>query len=483
MEYKSLARALSVLLAIVSLFMALCAIAGVLLGEGMGPVRSFGFSVVAGLACAAFVRFSGGGKMGLSPRAGYLFVTLSWVLAAAIGATPFALSGVIPSWQDAFFEAMSGFTTTGATILSDVERLPASLLLWRATTHWLGGMGIVVLTVAVFPLLGINGRALMEAESPGPQIEKFTPRLSQTASILWFLYCGLTVVCVALLMLGGMNAVDAICHAFAAMGTGGYSTKNLSVGAFGSAYVDVVLTVFMILAGSNFAIYWKMLSGKFRVAVRDAEWRVYLAIIACSSLAIAINLLATGAYPSFAEALRYAAFQVATIITTTGFATADYLKWPFFSQTVLFLLMFIGGCAGSTAGGIKVGRALTMLKMGFSEMKYLLNPRGVYGIFVNGEYMHKTVVYDIAAMVFLYFVTALASTLVVSVGGYDIMTCLTATLATLGNIGPGFSLVGPAFNYGFFPGWIKIWLSFVMLVGRLEIYTVLVLFTRAFWKR
>lgn len=483
MEYKSLARALSVLLAIVSLFMALCAVAGFFLGEGFGPVRSFGLSFGIGLACAAFFGFSGGGKVGLSPRAGYLFVTLSWVFATVLGATPFVVSGYIPSWPDALFETMSGFTTTGATNLADIERLPQSLLLWRATTHWLGGMGIVVLTVAVFPLLGINGRALMEAESPGPQVEKFTPRLSQTASILWFMYCGLTVACVALLMFGGMGAVDAVCHAFAAMGTGGYSTKNLSVGAFDSAYIDVVLTAFMILAGSNFAIYWKMLSGKFRIAARDAEWRAYLAVIAFASLAIAVNLLATGAYPSFAQALRYAAFQVATIITTTGFATADYLQWPFFSQTVLFLLMFIGGCAGSTAGGIKVGRALTMLKMGFSEMKYLLNPRGVYGIFVNGEYMRKTVVYDIAAMVFLYFVAALASTLVVSIGGYDIMTCLSATLATLGNIGPGFSLVGPMFNYGFFPGWIKLWLTFVMLVGRLEVYTVLVLFTRAFWKR
>lgn len=483
MEYKSLARALSVLLAIVSLFMALCALAGVLLGEGTEPVRSFGFPVAVGIACIVFYRLSAGGRMSLSPRGGYLFVTLSWVLSAALGAIPFVFSGVIPSWHDAFFETMSGFTTTGATILSDIERLPASLLLWRATTHWLGGMGIVVLTVAVFPLLGINGRALMEAESPGPQIEKFTPRLSQTASILWFLYCGLTAVCVALLMFGGMNVVDAVCHAFAAMATGGFSTKNLSVGAFGSAYIDIVLTVFMMLAGSNFAIYWKMLTGKFHVAVRDAEWRVYLAIVACASIAIALNLLVSGSYPTFFTALRYAAFQVATIITTTGSATADYLKWPFFSQAVLFLLMFIGGCAGSTAGGIKVGRALTLLKMGFSEMRYLLNPKGVYGIFVNGKYMHKNVVYDIAAMVFLYFVTALASTLVVSIGGYDIMTCLSATLATLGNIGPGFSLVGPAFNYGFFPGWIKIWLSFVMLVGRLEIYTVLVLFTRAFWKR
>jgi trk system potassium uptake protein len=483
MEYKPLARALSVLLAIVSLFMALCAVAGVLLGEGVAAFLPFVPSFGVGLACAVLIRFSRGDKIGLSPRAGYLFVTLSWVFAAVLGATPFVVSGYIPSWFDAVFEAMSGFTTTGATILSDIERLPDSLLLWRATTHWLGGMGIVVLTVAVFPLLGINGRALMEAESPGPQVEKFTPRLSQTASILWFLYCGLTVICVVLLMFGGMGVVDAVCHAFAAMGTGGYSTKNLSVGAFGSAYVEVVLTAFMILAGSNFAIYWKMLSGKFRIAARDAEWRVYLGIIACSSLAIALNLLASGTYASFGQALRYAAFQVATIITTTGFATADYLRWPFFSQTVLFLLMFIGGCAGSTAGGIKVGRALTMLKMGFSEMKYLLNPRGVYGIFVNGQYMHKNVVYDIAAMVFLYFVTALASTLVVSIGGYDIMTCLSATLATLGNIGPGFSLVGPAFNYGFFPGWIKLWLTFVMLVGRLEVYTVLVLFTRAFWKR
>jgi len=483
MEYRSLARALAVLLSIIAAFMAPCLAAGFFIGEGPDAIRAFGLPLAAGLALFLFSLAGRGSKVILSPRTGYLFVTLAWVFASMLGAAPFVMSGYIPSISDALFESMSGFTTTGATILSDIEALPRSLLLWRATTHWLGGMGIVVLTVAIFPLLGINGRALMEAESPGPKVDKFTPRLSQTASILWYIYLGLTVICTALLMFGGMDIIDALCHSFAAMATGGFSTKSASVGAFGSAYIDVVLTVFMVLAGSNFAIYWRLLNGKFRSVFRDSEWLVYLAIFAVSSVLIALNCLSLGTYSSFAQSLRYASFQVATILTTTGSMTADYLLWPHFSQAIIFVLMFIGGCAGSTAGGIKVGRILTLFKMGLSEMKYLLNPRGIYGIFVDGQYMKKGIVYDIAAMVYLYLGFVFISTLVVSAGGYDILTSITATLATLGNIGPGFNLVGPAFNYGFFPDWIKLWLFFIMLLGRLEVYTVLLLFTRAFWKR
>ncbi len=483
MEYRSLFRALAALLSIISAFMLACLGVGFILGEGSVALRSFLPPVIASGLLLAVTNVGARENVSLSARAGYLFVTLAWASASALGAAPFVLSGFIPSVPDALFETMSGFTTTGATILSNIEALPRSLLLWRATTHWLGGMGIVVLTVAIFPLLGINGRALMEAESPGPSVDKFTPRLSQTAMILWLIYLGMTVLCAALLMAGGMGAIDAVCHAFAAMATGGFSTMNASVAAFHSAYVDVVLTVFMVLAGSNFAIFWRLMTGKFTLALRDSEWLTYLAIFGVASLLIALNCLNAGTYASFGESLRYAGFQAATILTTTGFATADYLQWPHFSQTVIFVLMLIGGCAGSTAGGPKVGRIITLFKMGLSEMRVLINPRGVYGIFVNRQYMKKTIVYDIAAMVFLYFGFAIVSTLVVSFAGYDIITSLTATFATLGNIGPGFHLVGPMFNYGFFPDWIKLWLFFVMLVGRLEVYTVLVLFTRSFWKR
>ncbi len=482
-EVRSLFRAVAVLLSVLSVFILACLAAGLALGEGLAAVRAFAIPAAAGLLLFALSFLAASDRVILSSRFGYLFVVLSWLSAAALGALPFVLSGWIPSFADALFESMSGFTTTGATILTDIEALPRSLLLWRATTHWLGGMGIVVLTVAVFPLLGISGRALMEAEAPGPQVDKFTPRLSQTASILWLVYLGLTMILVILLLFGGMGFVDAVTHAFATMATGGFSTRNLSVGAFGSAYVDWVLTIFMVLAGSNFALHWKLLHGDGKSLLRDSEWKAYVSIFALSSLFVAFNLLSSGTYGDFSQALRYASFQAASILTTTGFGTADFLQWPSFAQGVLFALMFVGGCAGSTGGGIKVGRIVTLIKMGFAEMRYMVNPRGVYGIFMNRQYMKKNIVYNIAAMVWLYLCTVFVSTLVVAWGGFDIMTSLTASLAILGNIGPGFSLVGPAFNYAFFPDWIKLWLFLMMLVGRLEVFTVLVIFTKAFWKR
>ncbi len=482
-EARSLFRAVSVLLSIISVFILVCMLAGLALGEGFAAVRAFAIPTALGALLFALSFLVVTERVVLSSRFGYLFVVLSWVAASVLGALPFVLSGWIPSFVDAVFESMSGFTTTGATILTDIEALPKSLLLWRATTHWLGGMGIVVLTVAIFPLLGISGRALMEAEAPGPQVDKFTPRLSQTASILWLVYLGLTVALVVLLLIGGMNVIDAVTHAFATMATGGFSTRNVSVGSFGSAYIDAVITVFMVLAGSNFALHWKLLHGDYRALFKDSEWKVYVSIFLLCSTFVALNLRSSGTYGGFFQSFRFASFQVASILTTTGFGTADFLKWPFFSQAVLFAVMFIGGCSGSTGGGIKVGRIVTLVKMGFSEMKYMVNPRGVYGIFVNRQYMRKNIVYNIAAMVWLYLCTVVISTLVVAWGGFDVMTSLTATLATLGNIGPGFSLVGPMFNYAFFPDWIKIWLYCMMLVGRLEVFTVFVLFTKQFWKR
>lgn len=483
MQYKSLARAISVLLFIIAGFMFLCLLAGFAIGEGTVALRAFAIPISLGIVFFIVMSLAGIQKVELSPRAGYLFVVLAWVSATGLGALPFVLSGSIKTFVDAFFETMSGFTTTGASILTDVEVLPRSVMLWRCTTHWLGGMGIVVLTVAIFPLIGLSGRSLMEAEAPGPRVDKFTPRLSQTALYLWLIYLGMTVILVILLLFGGMDILDSIDHAFGAMATGGFGTKNASVGAFKSAYIDVVLTVFMVLAGANFSIHWKLLHGEFKSAFRDGEWVVYLAIFGVSSCLIAFNLFRSDTFATIGDSLRFGAFQAASILTTTGFATADYLGWPAFAQAILFVLMFIGGCSGSTGGGIKVGRFLTLFKMGLSEMRYLLNPRGIYGVFVNRQYLKKNIVYDIAAMVYLYLGSALVSTLVVASGGFDILTSLTATLASLGNIGPGFGLVGPASNYAFFPDWITAWLSFMMLLGRLEVYTVLIIFTRSFWKR
>ena len=446
----------------------------------------FAFAVPVGIGAVGFVLAWIGRnthrRISMSPRDGFLFVALAWVFASALGALPFTLAGKL-SYVDSFFETISGFTTTGASILTNIEELPKSLLLWRSTTHWLGGMGIVVLTVAILPLLGVGGLGLMEAEAPGPSVDKISPRISSTAKILWFIYVTLTVLEIILLIVGGLDWFDAVTHTFGTMATGGFSPKNLSVGHYRSGYIDVVITVFMLAAGLNFSLYYKVLSGKAGSVFRDSEARTYLGIFSAAALLIAWDLWRKGVFNGIGTSLRYAGFQAASILTTTGFATADFARWPPLSQTVLFLLMFIGGCSGSTGGGIKVIRIIFLSKMAFTEMKYLLNPRGIFGIFVDGKALRKNIIYDTAAFVLLYIFLLLATTLVVAAGGYDILTSLTSSLATVGNIGPGFGKVGPAYNYAFFPGWIKLWLSFAMLAGRLEIYTIFILFTRAFWKR
>jgi trk system potassium uptake protein TrkH len=484
MHPKSLLRMLSIVTGLIACFMLLMGGFSMLEGEDPRVASAFFTPSLLGLGflAAMWLLCRKDGRPHLTNREGFLFVTLAWIMASLLSALPFTISGFIPSIVDSFYETMSGFTTTGASILTDVERLPRSLLLWRSTTHWLGGMGIVVLTVAIFPLLGFGGLRLMEAEAPGPSVDKITPRISATAKIFWLIYLGMTVVQTILLMFGGMDWFDALCHTFGTLATGGFGTKNLSVGFYNSAYIDIVITIFMLLAGINFTLHFRMLTGKPKSVFKDPELRTYLAIFAVSTLLIAIDLRNNGYFGNFGTALRYAGFQSSSILTTTGFATTDFAKWPAASQGLLFFLMFIGGCAGSTSGGVKVIRIVTLFKMAFTEMRYLMNPKGIYAIVVNGKALKKNIVYDTAALVFLYLFIMIISFVVICLGGYDITTSVTATLANLGNIGPGLNLVGPMSNYSFFPWWIKIWLSFVMLVGRLEIYTVLVLFTKRFWR-
>jgi len=481
---KSLLRILSIVAGLLSGFLAIIAVFSALEAEAWKVTLAFLVPAFSGFLFLGFMGFvcRKDGRPYLTNREGFLFVTFTWLMASLIGAFPLFLSGYVPSFIDAFYEVMSGFTTTGASILTDVESLPRSLLLWRATTHWLGGMGIVVLTVAIFPLLGFGGLRLMEAEAPGPSVDKITPRISGTAKIFWFIYLGLTVIQTLLLMLGGMTWFDAVCYTFATLATGGFGVKNLSVGHYNSAYIDIVIMIFMLLAGMNFTLHFRLLRGKGMLVLKDPELRTYLAIFGVSTLIIAIDLRTHGLFATFPNALRYAGFQSTSILTTTGFATANFALWPAASQAVLFFLMFIGGCAGSTAGGIKVIRIFTLFKMAITEMRYLMNPKGVYAIFVNGKSIRKNVVYDTAALVFLYLSIMVISFVLIGIAGYDITTSVTATLANLGNIGPGLALVGPAANYSFFPWWIKLWLSFIMLVGRLEVYTVLVIFTRPFWR-
>ena len=475
-------RIVAVLLSLMAAFMLIPTVVAVLVGES-ALLSAFLLPIGITFAGASilFVLLRNTGRE-LHPKDGFLLVALSWTSAAALGATPLWLSGAVPRYVDAFFEIMSGFTTTGATILTDIESLPRALLFWRSLSHWLGGMGIIVLTVAVFPLLGVGGMQLMKAEAPGPSVDKITPKVTQTAKILWLIYLGLTVAQTVLLLFGGMDLFDALTHTFGTLATGGFSPRAESVGYYQSAYIHIVITVFMIMAGTNFILYYKMITRQFTSLIRDSEFKSYVGIFAVATIAITVSLYQSGTYGSVAESARFAGFQAASILTTTGYATADFSFWPNAAQVVLFTLMFFGGCAGSTGGGIKIVRIVTLAKQGFHEMKYLLHPRGVFHISFNRTPVRKEVLYAISGFVFLYLIMLLVTSLVVASGGYDVITSFTTALATLGNIGPGFGLIGPAENYAFFPDYIKWFLSFVMMTGRLEVYTILILFSPAFWR-
>jgi trk system potassium uptake protein TrkH len=438
---------------------------------------------VLAVAASGFLILTGSEQSDLSTRDGFFLVSASWVLVSLFGAIPLYTSGAIPEFVDAFFETMSGFTTTGASILTDIESLPRSMLFWRSLTHWLGGMGIIVLTVAIFPILGIGGLQLLKAEAPGPTVDKITPKVTETAKILWLTYFGLTAAETILLLIGGMDLFDSLTHTFGTLATGGFSPKNTSVGFYASPFIHIVVTAFMVMAGVNFVMYYKLLTGRAIGILRDTELKSYLLIFAAGSLIVAFGLHRAGVYETFGTSLRFGAFQAASILTTTGYVTADYATWPAMSQAVLFILMFVGGCAGSTGGGIKVVRVVTLVKQGFTEMRYLLHPRGVFGVKLNGETVRKNVVYAISGFVFLYVTVLLVTTFVVASGGYGLLSSFSTALVTLGNIGPGFGLIGPAENYAFFQDYIKWYLSFVMMLGRLEVFTVLIVFTPFFWRR
>jgi len=474
---------LSVILIIISGFMIIPAFIAVLYNEIdslFAILITIGITIAIYLIIRALPKKENVDK--ITHRDGFLFVSLSWAMASLIGALPFYISGAIPHFADAYFEAMSGFTTTGATVLSNVEALPVSLLFWRALTHWLGGMGIVVLTVAVLPILGIKGLQLIAAEAPGSKIDKLTARVAETAKILWIIYLVLTVIVTVLLLIGGMPFIDALTHALSTVSTGGYSIKNSSIAYYNSPYIETVITCFMIICGINFSLHFWIVSGNYKNFLRDSELKGYLSIFFIATLIITSQTFGTN-YNSIIEAFRYASFQVASIMTTTGFATADYEQWSFLSRTVLFVLMFVGGCSGSTSGGVKVIRLVTLLKQGLNEMKYLLHPRGVFLLRINGKPVKKDMVYAISGFFFMYILLAMVTTLVVSSSEVDFETSFGSALAAIGNVGPGLGRVGPKGNYGFFPSYVKLWLSFAMLVGRLELYTVLIIFTRDFWRK
>jgi trk system potassium uptake protein TrkH len=422
-------------------------------------------------------------RIHLNNRDGYLFVSTTWIVATAFSAIPLLASGSYADYPSAYFEIMSGFTTTGATVLTEIESLPKSILFWRSETNWLGGMGIVVLFVALLPALGVSGTTLVGAESVGPTKDKLTPKIKTTASILWTIYVLFSLLEAVLLKLGGLDLYEAVTVTFSTMAAAGFCVKNSSIGTFGSAYVDIVVTVFMMIAGANFALYYKAISGHLKSVWKDGELRAYIGIWGVLSVISAVTLSIGHTYDGFWQSLRYSAFQNASIITTTGFATADYLGWPAFSQMILFLLVFVGGCAGSAGGGIKVIRVVTMMKMAFVHVKQRLHPNAILHVRVGQNTVKNDILLSISTFFGVYIATGIVGAVVISASGTDLLTCFSSSFLCLGNIGIGFGKVGPTGNFAFYPSWIKWVCSFLMLVGRLELFTVYSLLSRAFWKR
>jgi trk system potassium uptake protein TrkH len=413
-------------------------------------------------------------------REGFTVVGLAWLVMSMLGCLPFVFCGDIPNYIDALFEMVSGFTTTGSSILPSVENLNHCTLFWRSFSHWVGGMGIVVFMLAILPILGGSTMNLMKAESPGPVVGKFVPKIRSTAAILYGIYFVITVTQIILLTAFGMPLFESMCHTFGSVGTGGFSVKNDSYMSYSPALQNIT-TVFMIMCGCNFQFYYFLVAKKFKAAIRMEEVRTYLLIILASIVMIVINI--RGMYPTMEETIRHAAFQVGTIITTTGFATTDFDKWPQFSKTILVLLMIIGACAGSTGGGIKVSRICILFKTMRKELGVIIHPRSVKKIQMDGAPVAHETVRSTNVFIAIYFAVFFISILLISVDEFDFATNFTAVAATLNNIGPGLAVVGPTGNFGHFSYFSKLVLTFDMLAGRLELFPMLLLFSFRSWKK
>ncbi len=415
-------------------------------------------------------------------KEGYVIVAITWIIISLFGTLPFIISQTIPNFTDAFFETISGFTTTGATILTDIEAMPKGILFWRSMTHWIGGMGIIVFTVAILPILGIGGMQLYSAEMPGVTKDKLHPRITATAKRLWAIYMILTLAETIFLLIGGMSLFDALCHTFGTVATGGFSTHNTSAAGF-SAYNQYVIIVFMILAGTNFTLHYFALHGQLRKVWRNEEFRYFIYLILTGTLIITLVLAISKDGMSIEEAFRTSFFQVTSIITTTGYITDNYMLWPGMVWFLIVLMMFVGGMAGSTGGGIKVVRQLLLLKNSLLELKRLIHPQAIIPVRMNGKVVSQDIIFKVMAFFLIYIIIFLFGTTVMTLFGLDGATAIGAAAATIGNIGPGIGNVGPVDNYAFIPHGGKWFLSFLMLLGRLELFTVLILFSPAFWKK
>ena len=435
-------------------------------------------AVIGGLIFASLRKY----KKDIRKRESYLIVGSGWIVMSAFGALPFVVHGSIPSYTDAFFETISGFTTTGASILNDIESLPHGLLFWRSFTQWLGGMGIIVLSLAILPILGIGGMQLFVAEVPGPTKDKIHPRIRETAKRLWGIYLLLTLAETLLLITGGMNLFDALTHSFTTMATGGFSTKQASVAAWDSPFIHYVIIFFMFVAGMNFSLHYFWLRGAWKKLTGNDEFKFYLFFVLGVSVVIAVDLFFHG-YGGAEKSFRDSLFQTVSIVTTTGYVTSDYETWGAFYQIVFFILLFAGGCAGSTGGAIKMVRHQLLIKNSLNELKRLLHPRAVIPVRFNKKIVSNDVMANITAFSFWYIAIFLVGMLILSLLGMDFISAIGAAATTLGNVGPGIGTVGPSLNFANVPTAGKWVLSFLMLVGRLELFTILVIFSKSFWKK
>lgn len=442
-------------------------------------ILSIAITAFSGLLLMLFFKRS---PRDLTHREGFAIVAFGWIIVSFFGALPYLLTGTLNSLVDAVFETVSGFTTTGSTVITNIEATSYAILFWRSLTQWLGGMGILLLSLAILPFLGVGGMQLYKAEVPGPTADKLRPRISQTARILWEVYILFSAAEVLTLLLGGMNLFDALCHTFSTMATGGFSPKNESIEFYRSPFLEYSITFFMFLAGANFALHYRFLKGNVKVFWRDTEFCFYTSVVLLATLFISLNLWLS-IQKEFFQAFRLAIFQVVSILTTTGFATADFEQWPPFSQYLLLTLMFIGGCAGSTGGAIKCVRIYILLKQGFQELRKLIHPRAVLPVKLGGKVVSPDTLSGIWGLFFLYlFIFSMAS-LALCMLGSDFLTSVSAVAATLGNVGPGLGTVGPTENFAHLSVAAKWILSTCMLFGRLEIYTLLVLLIPEFWKK
>ncbi len=441
-------------------------------------ILSLIITVIAGVLLRKF--FPSSEPIGI--KEGLAIATLGWILAAGFGTLPFLFSGTFSNFVDAYFESMSGFTTTGASVLVPIEGNPLSILFWRDFIQWLGGMGIIVLVVALLPTLGVGGMQLFKSEVPGPEPDRLKPQIRETARLLWLVYLIISALQVGLLYFTGMPLFEALTHMFGSMATGGFSPRGLSVAAYNNPIFELIIMIFMFIAGTNFTLNYKVLHGDIKSLIKDQEFLFYAGVILISILAITTQLFYY-VYHSIFTALRYASFQVVSIVTTTGFVTADYDTWPAFSQSILLILMFIGGCAGSTGGAIKNIRILLFLKQSRREFHRMIHPQSVTPIRLGNKVVSEEVMHSVTSFFFLYIIIFIICTFIMTLLGLDIVSAMSSVAATLGNVGPGLGMVGPSQNYAFLPPLGKIVLTICMLLGRLEIYRVLVLVVPEFWRK